>query len=99
MCRILAALLLSMLMSEIEFTRIACLNYLATNEASTESASAWLLEDSTRGRRDIYHACCAGDVQAVAETEARERFYETAPSRGRDVMRPATAARATRDSS
>ncbi|MGK0186456.1 MAG: hypothetical protein ACI9R3_002239 [Verrucomicrobiales bacterium] len=71
-CRILAALLLSMPMSEIEFTRSACLNYLATNEASSESASAWLQDDRARGRRDIYHTYCAGDVQAVADFLAED---------------------------
>lgn len=54
-------------MTDLDFTRTACLNYLGANDESTEFAAERLKEDPAIGRRDIFHAACAGDVQAVAD--------------------------------
>ena len=48
-----------------DFTKISCLNYLRIEDSDYELARQMLAENPSLAGRDIYHACCVGDVAAV----------------------------------
>lgn len=56
-----------------DFLQLGCINYFTTDRpANYERARAMLAEDASLGERDIWHAACVGDADAVARFLAAE---------------------------
>ena len=56
-----------------DFLQLGCINYFTTDRpANYQRARTMLAEDASLGSRDIWHASCAGDAEAVGRFLAAE---------------------------